>query len=257
MKEEFSKSYVSLEQNHWWFRARRVILRNLMNRHIAWGRRPDILEIGVGPGENLYTLYPKDARVIGVEPDAENAAQADARGPYNVYCGTIEALPEPVLSRQYDAVCLFDVLEHIQDDVAALGVIHGLLKPGGFLVLTVPCYQWMWGLQDDVNLHYRRYTRSELKTKLLKQGFQIKRATYFNSLLFPVIALFRLLAKFKKNKRKAESDFEVSIPFVDSIMYGLFRLESPLLRVMNFPFGVSCAVIATSDGKSDLITRSS
>ncbi|HMO50417.1 MAG TPA: class I SAM-dependent methyltransferase [Kiritimatiellia bacterium] len=244
MKEAFSKEYGNLEHEHWWFRARRVILRGLLARHLKWTEGTRVLEIGVGPGENLYTLYPDTAAITGVEPDPANAAKADARGPIRVYCGTVENLPPEVANTSYDVVCLFDVLEHIQDDEGGLRIIRRLLKPGGAIVLSVPCYRWMWGLQDVVSLHYRRYTRSELVRKLQSAGLVVERATYFNTLLFPLIALFRLLAKLSKQERKAGSDFDVSSRLIDRVMYTLFRAEWPVLAYMNFPFGVSCFALA-------------
>lgn len=159
-----------------------------------------VLEIGTGPGENLYSLYPADVVLAGVEPDRDNAARAGSRGPIPVYTGSVEQMPGEVVSGELDLVCMFDVLEHIEDDGGALEHVAELLCDGGRLALSVPAYQWMWGQQDVVNMHCRRYTRGELCRKLDRHGFEIVRATYFNTVLFLPIASLRLPARFMSRK---------------------------------------------------------
>jgi SAM-dependent methyltransferase len=245
MKREYADHYSALEQHHWWFRARRKILRDLLALEIGWRDGMQVLEIGVGPGENLYTLYPANISLMGMEPDPNNVQVAQQRGPIPVYAGTIEDLPPPIRETTFDAIGLFDVLEHIKDDEAALCILRDRLKPGGKLVLAVPTYQWMWGLQDEVSLHYRRYTRAELCNKLRDAGFRIQRATYFNTFLFPMIAVFRLAGKLMPaSKRSAQSDFDYSAGPINELFCAVFGFERHLLRVMNFPFGVSAFVIA-------------
>ncbi len=245
MKQEYAHQYGSFEQKHWWFRARRVILKGLLDHHIAWKPGMPVVEIGVGPGENLYALYPDGIDLAGVEPEPENAAVANSRGPIPVYVGTVERMPEDISGRQQDLICLFDVLEHIEDDEAALDRLGDRLGDGGLLALSVPAFQWMWGQQDVVNMHYRRYTLAELCGKLKRHGFSIVRATYFSSFLFPPIALFRLLARlWSKGGKPAHSDFDYSAGPVEPLLYGLFRMEWPLLKYINFSFGSSCFVIA-------------
>jgi len=245
MKEKYAHDYDSYEQEHWWFKVRRIILKGMLDRYVPWKPGMKVVEIGTGPGENLYSLYPADIDLVGVEPDLDNAPLANSRGPIPVYPGTVEQAPAELARNQQELICMFDVLEHIEDDDHALDKLGELLCPGGLLALSVPAYQWMWGQQDVVNMHCRRYTQTELCGKLKQHGYKIVRTTYFNSILFPPIALFRLLARLTSKKdQPARSDFEYSAGFLNHVLYGLFRLEWPMLKFLSFPFGGSCFVLA-------------
>jgi SAM-dependent methyltransferase len=245
MKPDYVRQYDSFEQRHWWFRVRRIILKGLLERHAGWKPGLRVVEVGTGPGETLQALYPADVVLAGVEPDASSAELAATRSGVPVWVGTVERLPPEVAREQPDLICLFDVLEHIQDDDGALDILREWLADGGRLALSVPAYNWMWGQQDVVNMHCRRYTRGDLCRKLEQHGFTVVRATYFNSILFPFIALFRLLARLPPwRNRPAHSDFDYSAGPFDRLLYGLFRLEWPLLKYVNLPFGGSCFVLA-------------
>jgi len=251
MQASYAEQYSGYEENHWWFRARRVILRRLLAREIDWRPGLRVLEIGVGPGLNLYSLYPAGCELRGMEPDAGNAAIAGKRGPVPVSVGTLEALPPELQAATFDVITMFDVLEHIEDDAAALGIVRARLAPGGVLVLSVPAYQWMWGQQDVVNLHFRRYSRGRLLALLQAAGFQVRRATYFNTLLFPPIAAIRLLARcFSSSRRPPKSDFEYSTGGLSELLFRIFAAEAGWLERRSFPFGVSLFAVARSDAQS-------
>lgn len=246
MDRDYARLYAELEKDYWWFTARRLILRKLLAKEIDWHDDMDVLEIGVGPGRNLYSLYPSGIRLAGLEPDEPNAELARRRGPVPVYCGVIESMPPPLDGMTFDVITLFDVLEHIRDDLYALDILRKKLKPGGRLVLTVPAYMWMWGQQDVVNYHYRRHTRSDLSARLRSRGFRIRRATYFNTFLFPPVAVLRLLAKLRAERPgPAHSDLEqYKIGPLNKVLHHIFAAESPFLKYLNFPFGVSIFVVA-------------
>jgi 2-polyprenyl-3-methyl-5-hydroxy-6-metoxy-1,4-benzoquinol methylase len=245
MEAAYAEQYSGYEQHHWWFRARRVILRELLAKEVAWRPGMSVLEIGCGPGLNLYSLYPADCKLSGMEPEVENAGIASKRGQVPVYVGTIEAMPVELQEQQFDVVTMFDVLEHIQNDPAALQIVKQRLASGGYLVLSVPAYQWMWGQQDVVNLHFRRYTRGQLVKRLEEAGFEVRRATYFNSFLFPPIAAVRLLAKlFSSENKTAKSDFEYSAGGLGELLYRIFAAEAGWLKRFSSPFGVSVFAVA-------------
>lgn len=248
MKREYADDYERFEQEHWWFRARRIILRSLLNR-LSWPPGPAMLEIGTGSGENLRNIYPADAQLAGVEPDAATAAQARGKGTAPIYVATVEDLPPEIPDGSMDAITMFDVLEHTKDDRKSLACVARKLKPGARLVLTVPAYMFLWGQQDIVNLHYRRYTRPMLKAALVESGFEVERCCYFNTLLFPVIALVRFMAKIKPPaQRGSGSDFEYSAGFLNEVMFHFFAFERHLLRFCNLPFGVSVYAVARWKG---------
>lgn len=245
MEAAYAEQYSGYEQHHWWFRARRVILRRLLAKEIAWRPGMNVLEIGCGPGLNLYSLYPADCHLSGMEPEPENAAIAGKRGKVPVYVGTVEAMPAELQRQKFEVITMFDVLEHIRDDAEALQSVMQRLVPGGYLVLSVPAYQWMWGQQDVVNLHFRRYTGGQLVERLEEAGFEVQRVTYFNSLLFPPIAAVRLLARlFTSDKQAAKSDFEYSSGGLGEVLYRIFAAEAGWLERLSFPFGVSVFAVA-------------
>lgn len=241
MDKNFSNDYRKLEQEYWWFRARREILQQFI-ADLELPEFAEILEIGVGGGANLYHIYPPKATLYGVEPDPENALYADSLGPIPVYTGTAEQLPHPLHGKQFDAISMFDVLEHTENDDLVLENLFQNIKPGGFLLLSVPAYSWMWGKQDIISHHFRRYSRQPLLKKIKKHGFTIHQSTYFNTLLFPPIALVRLLARpfiGKKDAAEVTSDFEYQTGALNELLYRIFRAEKSLLRRISLPFGVS------------------
>ena len=243
MQAEYSESYARYEARHWWFRARRIILRSVL-RTLPLPPRARILEIGTGPGANLYHVYPPDARLFGIEPNPELAALANQRGRIPVHTGSAEELPGAL--GMFDAVAMFDVLEHTADDGRALENILRCLVPGGLLILTVPAYQLLWGPQDVVSGHYRRYTLRGLRALVRAAGLAPLRATYFNSLLFPAVAVFRLAGRLLRSSR-GSSDLRYSLGPVDQLLFLVFAAEKWLLRVFNLPFGVSIFLAARKE----------
>jgi len=248
MKESYAHQYAVLEGEHWWFQARRLILRDLLTR-LKWPPGPKILEIGVGPGHNLLELYPPDACLEGVEPDPALAGLAAARSPIPIFNASIDQLPPQIEEGSYDGVTMFDVLEHIPDDAHALRIVNRKLKPGGRVALSVPAFMWLWGQQDVVNQHCRRYTSRELREKLQAAGFLIERVTYFNTILFPPIAAIRLVSRYGNRPHSEEGDFAYIRKPSNTFLLNLFATERFFLRYLNFPFGVSVFVAAQK--KSD------
>lgn len=239
MKPEYANAYDTFEQRHWWFRARRNILRRFLHREVGWKEGMEVLEVVLAPGLNLYTLYPSGLKLCGLDPDPINSERARQRGPWPVYTGTLEQLPPEVRERTFDVICSFDVLEHIEHDEPALAILKKRLKPDGHLVLSVPAYQWMWGRQDVVNMHYRRYTQHDLVTRLSRNGFRVQRSTIFNTLLFPLIAAARILARLRPATNGDRSDFSFGPPWLDRMLFAIFNSEACLVDHINLPFGVS------------------
>ena len=246
MEKSYAERYALLEGEHWWFRARRAILRDLL-AHFEWPARPRILEIGVGAGHNLLEIYPSDARLEGIEPDDSLARLAAARGPAPVFKASIDRLPQEIQDGSYDCVAMFDVLEHIPDDARALQLVNRKLKPSGRVVLSTPAYMWLWGQQDVVSQHYRRYTLRELKEELQVANFTVERMTYFNTLLFLPIAAVRLITRCSSRPHRKEGDFAYARKPSNAVLFTLFAAERLLLRYLNFPFGVSIFAAARKD----------
>jgi SAM-dependent methyltransferase len=227
-----------VQDTHWWYRARRHILSSVIAA-LPLTKRAQILEIGCGPGGNLAMLE-QFGDVCALEPYGPAADIARSRGNWLIKAGHLPAALD--FEGLFDLIAAFDVIEHVEQDVAALAALGTRLGPQGRLVMSVPACPWLWSAHDVRNHHFRRYTRAQLVTRLQEAGFEIERMTYFNSLLFPLIAAVRLL----QNLLKISSGAEESTPgpLANKILETIFRAEAGLLKRINFPVGVSLLAVA-------------
>jgi 2-polyprenyl-3-methyl-5-hydroxy-6-metoxy-1,4-benzoquinol methylase len=157
----------------------------------------------------------------------------------NTYQGTFESFNEP---DKYDLVACFDVLEHIKDDDEAISKMESLIKDKGFLVITVPAYKFLWNRHDKMNDHYRRYTKGSL-LKIIPDNLVVKRISYYNTLLFPLAVLDKLVL----TKNKKSYSFNPN-KLINDMLYKVFVLEKKLLKHCNLSFGVSILLIAEKNG---------
>jgi SAM-dependent methyltransferase len=230
-----------LDEVHWWYRARRKVLASLIQRKIAPPKDARILEIGCGTGHNVLMLR-QFGQVDAVEIDADARAVASKRLGQAVGNAPLPDLPG-VAEGVYDLVALLDVLEHVEDDQAALASIARRLKPGGKILLTVPAHPWMWSAHDVANHHHRRYTKRTLSEAIGKAGLRIETMSYFNSLLFPLAAVARLKDRLT---RKEGSDDALPPGPVNKLFESLFGLEAYAVGRVPFPPGVSIAAVLSA-----------
>jgi SAM-dependent methyltransferase len=230
-----------IEESHWWHRGRRRILASFVEEICSnfKKRRPRILDVGCGTGGNLSLLSQYgDAEGVDVSPDALDFCRA--RGLENVKLGAAEELPYE--QGRFDLVTALDVVEHLDDDVAGLREIRRVLKPDGRLLIFVPTFMFLWGVQDDVSHHRRRYRLPELQRVVEKAGFEVERATYANITFFLPILLGRKLMSLTGMRTDSENNINVSA--LNGIFGWIFGAESRVLRYLNFPFGVSGLCVA-------------
>ena len=195
-----------VEDSHWWYRGRRRVLEQAIAR-VELPAPARVLDAGCGSGRNMLELT-RYGTVAGVELSATSAALARARGVGEVVEGSV--LEMPFAEDSFDlAVCL-DVIEHLQDDRAALRELRRVLAPGGALLVTVPAYQWLWSGHDEINHHHRRYNRGTLLAAARDAGWSCAFATYFNSLLLPVAIALRALDRV--NPKTTESSLDLWVP---------------------------------------------
>jgi SAM-dependent methyltransferase len=227
-----------LDQDHWWFLARRRILKRLIERVVRPPKKAKILEVGCGTGHNLAMLKAFGS-VEASELDRCARAVANKRLP-----GKVKSAKLPDLSKfkrnGYDLIALLDVLEHVPDDLASLRAIHMRLKPGGALLLTVPANPWMWSAHDAAHHHFRRYTRKQLAELFLRSGLEVQLLSYFNTFLFPLVAAARVAGKIT---RKDSADDRLPSAPVNSVLNAIFGLEAHTLGRLPMPFGVSLVAI--------------
>lgn len=229
----------ALEQDHWWFAARRDILADQIAR-LRLPRGARILEVGCGAGGNLAMLG-RFGTVCGVEPDDESRAYAAERSGADIRPGLLpDGLPD--FGDGFDLVAAFDVVEHVDDDLGAVAALGRLLRPGGYLITTVPAHPWMWSRHDERHHHKRRYRSPAYRAMFDAAGLTVRRESYFNSLLFPPIAAVRG-AKVLLGRADSEDDAMPPAP-LNAVLRGLFAAEKALLRTVDLPFGVSILLIA-------------
>lgn len=231
----------AVEQTHWWYIGRRRILSGFVEdicRKVT-DRKPRILDVGCGTGANLLMLS-EYGHVEGVDVSEDALAFCRARGLDKVKLGAAEELPYE--DGTFDLVTAFDVVEHMDDDLAGLKEMRRVLRPGGRALLFVPTFMFLWGLQDDVSHHRRRYRLPELHRVLEQAGFEIERSTYANITFFAPILIMRKLMRL--TGIKTESENTINITALNGVFGKIFGAESVVLRYINLPFGVSGLCVA-------------
>lgn len=233
-----------VEDQHWWYVGRRRIITSWVEsicREVG-KRRPRILDVGCGTGANLQMLA-KFGVAEGVDVSAEALDFCRARGLGRVRQGAAESLPYE--DAQFDLVTGLDVVEHLDDDVGGLSEMRRVLRPGGRALLFVPAFMFLWGVQDDVSNHRRRYTRAELKDKLSAAGFTVERASYANITFFAPILFGRFVMRVTGLRPASENN--INIGALNGLLGGILGAERWWLRRMNLPFGVSIVCVARRD----------
>ena len=230
-----------IDQLHWWYRARREILSDLIRRKIALPADARILEVGCGTGHNLDMLK-TFGRVDAIEVDLAARAIAATRLGHEVLDAPLPALTG-VPDAAYDLIAILDVIEHIDEDRAGLESLAKKLRPGGRILITVPAFPWMWSAHDVVNHHKRRYTRRTLRALVAGAGLKLEMLSWFNSLLFPLAAASRLAGRLTG---KQDSDDRLPPRPVNSLFEWVFGLERYAIGRLPFPPGVSLVAIVSA-----------
>ena len=233
-----------VEESHWWFAGRRKIIRSFVERVVGKLRAEQdnpvrILDVGCGTGANLEMLS-EFGNAEGVDVSAEALAFCRDRGLDKVKPGAAEALPYG--DESVDLVTGLDVVEHLDDDVAGLQEMKRVLRVGGRAVIFVPAFMFLWGVQDDISHHRRRYTMKDLKQLVSGAGLEIERASYVNITFFTPILLGRLFMR--ATGIRPESENNITVGFLNGVLGKFFGLETVPLRWVNFPFGVSIICVA-------------
>jgi SAM-dependent methyltransferase len=245
MQPSFYAEYLEIEDSHWWFRGRRQVLAELLRRRVHSPVR--LLDVGSSGGSVTQALM-ELGPVTACDLDPGSAAAARRRPGLSLVVGRAEALPFE--DHSFDLVTAFDVIEHIDDDLGALQEIARVVRPTGAVAVAVPAYEWMWGRQDEVNGHIRRYTRRLLRRRLEAAGLSVERTTSFNSFLFPPIAAIRLVRRLNSGRgegqdRAGGSDFSMTRPgMMNNALTGIFAAERWALCFMDLPVGVSLFAFA-------------
>jgi len=235
-----------VEGAHWWFVGRRRIIESFLaplcsrlRGELKSDRPLKILDVGCGTGANLEMLS-QFGDAEGVDVSAEALAFCRERGLADVRQGAAEQLPWE--DGSFDLVTGLDVVEHLDDDVAGLKEMRRVLRPGGYTFLFVPAFMFLWGVQDDISHHRRRYTLKSLRQAANAAGFEIERLTYANLTFFLPVFMGRLLMRATGIRPASENN--INVQALNGLFGRIFGTESSILRHVNLPLGVSAICVA-------------
>jgi SAM-dependent methyltransferase len=231
------------EASHFWFEKRNKLILWALEKYCP--NFQSFLEIGCGTGFVLSSVaqqYPS-SQLFGSEIFVSGLGFAAERLP-DVKLMQMDARKIPFGS-EFDVIGAFDVIEHIEEDELVLSQLQAALKPGGYLLLTVPQHAWLWSPVDDYACHQRRYGASELHRKVESAGFEKTRSTSFISSLLPAMIASRIYQNLRpRTKFDASAEFRMS-PWLNRLFSGLLDIELAMIRLgINFPLGGSRLMVA-------------
>ncbi len=233
MDAEIIRRQAEEQSSGWWFRGRAEIVHSLLPEPDGTKR---VADIGCGWGGLTETLSAWGS-VVGVEPSEAARAEAKRRG-VEVLAGEADALP--LEDGSVDIVVSTDVLEHLDDDVAAVREIERVLVPDGIALVTVPAYPRLFSSHDVALEHRRRYTRRTIAEAIRAGGLEPERTTNFNSILLPVAAASRLATR----NRPPKAQSGAAPGPLNGLLYGTMRLERAMIGRFDLPAGLTIAVRA-------------
>ena len=229
-----------VEETHWWYLGRRRIIQSLVEKICTTfdKQNPRILDVGCGTGANLKMLA-AHGRAEGVVFSQLAVDFCRERGLDSVKLGAVEQLPYE--NGSFDLVTALDVVEHLDDDVAGLREIRRVLRRDGRVLLFVPAFMFLWGVQDDVSNHRRRYTLPSLLRAVEAAGFSVEWSSYANISFFLPVLLVRSVMRWLG--LRAATEYGINISMMNGPFSSLFAAERFILKRGKIPFGVSAVCI--------------
>jgi SAM-dependent methyltransferase len=232
---------LALDERHWWYRGRRAVLSAVLDR-LDLPPDASLLDAGCGSGRTLDDLA-RRGQARGIELNPLGVRASRERG-HAVQEAPVEAIPHG--DGSFDLVTCLDVIEHTDDDVAALRELNRVTKSGGRLIVTVPAHPRLWSRHDDLNGHRRRYTRSALRTAAITGGWSVQRETGFNVAYLPLAALVRVTRR--RATEAAGSELNLTPPRLNPALELPLRGEAALIRRgYDLPPGLSLLAVLRKD----------
>ncbi len=250
MRQDLYYDLYIKEQDYWWHVGKRAIVYSLLERYLrpshAIERRA--LDLGCGTGLNLDHLA-RYAVPTGTDFSEEALAFCRERGHTSLAKADAAELPFP--SNYFDIITALDVIEHLDDDHAALMELKRVLRPGGLLIVSVPAYKALWTYWDDILGHRRRYTTGMMRGAMEEAGLRVRKVSYSNALILAPAVLVRLLktvmqkqAQLRNESKDPETDFMPVPGWVNKVLIKYYRAEARLISRSRLPFGLSVVCVA-------------
>ena len=241
-----NQQFLELEDRHWWLRGRRRIFFHLLDKAMGNTSNRRVLDVGCGAGGMMERLQ-RYGPTWGIDLSNEMVRQCRVRGFKNVLAASATELP--MIDEFFDLVTLFDCLEHIDDDQAALSEARRVLIPRGLLFVSAPAYQFLYAQNDRLAHHKRRYTLSALHSMIHRTGFEVIHSSYINFWLFPIILPTVLLLKLKDrviSSNGRTTNLSYPLPqWMHHCLAAIFSSERCLVSRWSSPVGHSLFLLAS------------
>ena len=250
MRQDLYYDLYVKEQDYWWHVGKRAIVYSLLDKYLppADGRQRNALDLGCGTGLNLDHLS-RYARPTGTDFSEEALAFCRERGFNSLAKADAAELPFP--DNHFDIITALDVIEHLDDDLAALTELKRVLRPGGLLVVSVPAYKALWTYWDDILGHRRRYTVGMMRQSVRKSGLRVRKVSYTNAAILAPVAAIRLLktlvqkqSQLRNENKDPETDFMPVPGWLNRLLIGYYNWEARFVTRSRLPFGLSVICVA-------------
>lgn len=243
--EEYEKMY-NQENAYWWFQGRKKILFKMIQHYgLLKDGGAKVLDIGCGTGLILEGIS-SQACAIGLDFSKKALSFCIRRKIDNLLLGDVAKLP--IRDASVDLILALDLLEHIENDGKLMSEIYRTLKPGGYILATVPAHQYLWSGHDEALHHFRRYSKEEFLTLITGNGFLPIKYSFVITFTFIPIVLFRMIQKtyrhFRPSSNKPGTHIIILPKYLNSLLINILDWEGSLLKHINFPIGISLLCIA-------------
>lgn len=247
MRKDLYKEMYLLEGSYWWHVAKRMLVKQLINKYISAFDKKTFVDVGCGTGKFLEEMnkWQNWGELKGLDGSKEALKFTKERQIADVKLANFEK-KLPLKDNSVDVITSLDVVEHIDKDQHLVTEFYRVLKPGGIAVITVPAHQWLWTYWDEMLRHFRRHNKQSVTKLCNNANLKIETLSYFYSYLLPVAILIRWL-KSNNSDSKASSDF-IKVPwFVNQMLLVAAWIETKILVTLGIPFGLSVVCVARKE----------
>ena len=249
MNDEEIKRMAEFEEKYWWFLGRQRIIVSILERQSKLKSDSKILDVGCGTGGTTLALR-KFGLVYGTDSSLSALKYSNQRGLDKVLKSSVYDLP--FKDETFDLITILDSLEHIEDDLRVLKELKRILKKDGILFIAVPAFQFLWSEHDVALSHFRRYNSKSLKTVVKQAGLQDTWSSYIISFLFPLIAIYRIVSRVKRNKSNPKPTLVQLPSFINSMFQKILFFEGRIVQKASMPFGLSLICISKISSSESL-----